>query len=72
MAASRFEEPPLDCPLTAFGGRDDPLVTMAGLEGWRAQTSRRFAVHVLPGGHFFLRTQQAVTDHVFGKSMVLG
>jgi medium-chain acyl-[acyl-carrier-protein] hydrolase len=49
---------PLDCPITAFGGQDDALIPRADLEGWRAQTTRRFALHMLPGDHFFVTTHR--------------
>lgn len=46
-------EEPLSTPLTALGGVDDRLVTRAGLEAWREHTKGTFAMHVLPGGHYF-------------------
>jgi medium-chain acyl-[acyl-carrier-protein] hydrolase len=49
-------EPPLDCPITAFGGLDDEHVNRDSLESWREHTRGAFALHMLPGGHFFLRT----------------
>jgi medium-chain acyl-[acyl-carrier-protein] hydrolase len=49
---------PLDCPLTVFGGDADPLIAAADLEGWRHQTTRRFALHMLPGDHFFVTTNR--------------
>ena len=44
----------LPCPIHAFGGSDDPLVTEDDLYEWRSRTSGEFAVHVLRGGHFYL------------------
>ncbi|HVQ53366.1 MAG TPA: alpha/beta fold hydrolase [Mycobacterium sp.] len=44
----------LPCPIYAFGGSDDPLVTEDDLCEWRPRTSGEFSVHVLPGGHFYL------------------
>lgn len=49
-------EPPLDCAMLAFGGREDPEVTIAQLAHWRVHTSSTFAVRPFPGGHFFFRT----------------
>ncbi len=44
----------LPCPIHAFGGSDDPLVTEDDLYEWRSRTSGEFSVHVLHGGHFYL------------------
>jgi len=53
------DEPPLACPITALGGEDDRFVAPEELSGWRAQTVRRFALELMPGGHFFLTTSAA-------------
>jgi medium-chain acyl-[acyl-carrier-protein] hydrolase len=50
------EEPPLDCPIRAYGGTEDPNVHLAHLEGWAVETTAPFAVHIFPGGHFYLQT----------------
>jgi len=44
----------LPCPIHAFGGDDDPLVSESDLYEWRFRTSGAFSVHVLRGGHFYL------------------
>jgi surfactin synthase thioesterase subunit/glycosyltransferase involved in cell wall biosynthesis len=49
------EDAPLDCPIRAYGGTEDPNITLHHLEGWREQTTASFAVRVFPGGHFYLR-----------------
>ncbi|SDP81169.1 Surfactin synthase thioesterase subunit [Streptomyces sp. cf386] len=49
---------PLPCPLHVMIGDRDPLVTVADAEAWRVHTSARFALHTLPGGHFFVREQK--------------
>jgi medium-chain acyl-[acyl-carrier-protein] hydrolase len=48
------EEPPLECPLTAFGGLSDPKVGREKIMAWNIHTSRSFDTHFFPGGHFFL------------------
>jgi pyochelin biosynthetic protein PchC len=63
--------PPLACPIWALVGEDDPLATESEAAAWRAQTSAGFALHVLPGGHFYLVDQQAavvdlITRLLFG------
>jgi medium-chain acyl-[acyl-carrier-protein] hydrolase len=49
-------EAPLDCPVTAFGGRDDVEVSRADLAAWRAQTRGAFKIRQFAGDHFFLNT----------------
>jgi surfactin synthase thioesterase subunit len=46
--------PPLKCPISAFGGLDDPDVSQADLEAWRTQTSQKFSLHMMEGDHFFI------------------
>jgi medium-chain acyl-[acyl-carrier-protein] hydrolase len=48
------QEPPLDCPILALAGDDDPDVTPAEASAWRDQTTAAFSLRILPGGHFFL------------------
>ncbi|ASU85105.1 thioesterase [Nocardiopsis gilva YIM 90087] len=43
---------PLDIPITAFAGADDPMVTDAGVHEWKRHTAERFHTATLPGGHF--------------------
>lgn len=48
------EEEPLDIPISAFGGLEDPDVGRDHLLAWRAHTRGPFRVRMLAGGHFFL------------------
>ncbi|HEX8139343.1 MAG TPA: thioesterase II family protein [Pyrinomonadaceae bacterium] len=52
------DEPPLDYPITAFGGTEDEQVSRERLEGWREQTRASFTLRLLPGDHFFLHSSQ--------------
>ncbi len=51
-------EPPLACPITVFGGLQDPEVNCEELEAWREQTSTSFSLQMLPGDHFFIHSAQ--------------
>ena len=55
---------PLPVPLTAFCGTHDPTVAPAAMAGWAEHTRGGFALRVLPGDHFFLRTarDELLTD----------
>lgn len=44
----------LACPLTAYGGADDPEFGPGELEGWQRHTACSFRLRTFPGGHFFL------------------
>lgn len=50
---------PLDCPITAFGGQDDPEATRADVRAWCEHTSDAFTLKVFAGDHFFLHSAQA-------------
>lgn len=47
-------EPPLDVPISAYGGERDDEVPPEQIEAWREQTSSRFAFRMFPGDHFFI------------------
>lgn len=51
LDAPPVEPRPLPVPITALGGRDDPLVSRAALLGWAAHTEADFALRLIPGGH---------------------
>ncbi len=62
------DAPPLDCPIFALGGTDDPQVTRAKLQGWQNMTNRAFGVRFFPGGHFYLRDQpRAVVQTILSR-----
>jgi len=52
------DEPPLACPIRAYGGMHDPNVTRAHLEAWGEQTTSGFALRLFPGGHFYLQSNR--------------
>ncbi|MGG3284403.1 thioesterase II family protein [Paenibacillus solani] len=52
------ERPPLPCGITAFGGSADPEVNLHQLQAWKELTASEFNLHMLPGDHFFIHSQQ--------------
>lgn len=48
-------EPPLDIPLSVFGGEQDPLVPAVVLHEWRKQSCTEPVIHMHPGGHLYVR-----------------
>jgi surfactin synthase thioesterase subunit/glycosyltransferase involved in cell wall biosynthesis len=51
-------EPPLDLPIRAYGGVDDPHITEEHLAAWSQETTATFAMRRFPGGHFYLNDQR--------------
>lgn len=45
---------PLSCPVSVFGGRQDPLVPDTALNSWTTLTSNRAVIRVYDGDHFYL------------------
>jgi len=56
------EEPPLDSPIRAFGGRFDTTTTEDDLRAWQSHTSSSFEFEMFHGDHFFIRNNQ---DSIF-------
>ena len=62
---------PLPCPITVFGGMDDPLCTRADLDEWMIHTESSVRVHLLPGGHFFVATARDALLHLLEAALDL-
>lgn len=60
---------PLDIPITAFGGEDDPVATPSEIEPWREQTRGPFALEIFPGGHFFVQTARGPLLQTIGRTL---
>ena len=51
----RFQaSPPLNCPITAFGGHSDPEATRDEIITWSKYTASRFTLKMVEGDHFSL------------------
>jgi medium-chain acyl-[acyl-carrier-protein] hydrolase len=44
----------LECPLTAFGGSQDEMLTEAGMQAWEELTRAEFELKMFEGDHFYL------------------
>jgi medium-chain acyl-[acyl-carrier-protein] hydrolase len=53
-------EEPLDVPITAIGGTDDPKADRGEMEAWREHTRAAFALRMVPGDHFFIHSAPSV------------
>ena len=67
---SYVPEPPLDCPITVFGGLRDHDVGRDVLEPWREQTASHFTLRMLPGGHFFLHSDQSLLLSLLSEELL--
>lgn len=62
-------KPPLECPITAFGGLQDQDVTREQLDGWREYTNSSFVLRMFPGDHFFLHESAPVLLRMIAQEM---
>jgi medium-chain acyl-[acyl-carrier-protein] hydrolase len=62
-------EPPLNVPVTAFGGLADPDVSRESLGGWRAQTTAAFSLRMLSGDHFYLTANEELLLSVLAREL---
>jgi medium-chain acyl-[acyl-carrier-protein] hydrolase len=62
-------EPPLDCPIMAFGGVTDDEETRERIEPWSKQSTRSFSLSMLPGGHFFIHTAEELLVRTLGEEL---
>ena len=62
-------ESPLNCPITAFGGLQDPEVSCEMLEAWQEQTSATFSLQMFFGDHFFIHTAQSLLLQSLNQSL---
>jgi surfactin synthase thioesterase subunit len=51
-------EPPIDCPISVFGGRAD-RITEDELSAWQAHTRHPLDLRLFEGGHFFIQANPA-------------
>ncbi|GLF95629.1 thioesterase II family protein [Streptomyces yaizuensis] len=66
-SSGNVERAPVPVPVHTFAGVDDRLVTVREIREWSAYTTRESENRVLPGGHFFIREQEAVfLEHLTG------
>jgi surfactin synthase thioesterase subunit len=62
-------EPPLRVPIVAFAGTRDPAAPAAGVDHWRAETSRSFKSYMIPGDHFFIQSSQELVASILGAAL---
>ena len=63
------EEAPLACPITAFGGLQDPDISRRCIEAWREQTSATFTLRMFAGNHFFIHTNEMLLLNLLANQL---
>jgi medium-chain acyl-[acyl-carrier-protein] hydrolase len=61
--------PPLNCPISAFGGLRDQEVSREQLKAWREHTNASFALRMFPGDHFFIHTAEQLLLTTISKEL---
>jgi medium-chain acyl-[acyl-carrier-protein] hydrolase len=59
----------LQCPISAFGGINDPEVSYNDLELWQEQTAKGFKTRMLPGDHFYIHHNGPMLAHLIAKDL---
>jgi medium-chain acyl-[acyl-carrier-protein] hydrolase len=62
-------QPPLDCPIAAFGGLRDDDVPRSDLEAWRSYTRASFSLRMFPGDHFFINTDRQLLLQAIAREL---
>jgi len=63
------QEEPLACPISAYGGLQDPDMTRAQIAEWGEQTSASFRISMFPGDHFFIHADEALLLHTMAREL---
>ena len=61
---------PLDCPITALGGWQDPKARCDELAAWHEQTQAGFRLQMFPGDHFYLRSAHDLLLETLAQELV--
>ena len=61
----------LPCPIIAYGGLQDPDVSVEKLQAWQKHTSASCKTRMFPGGHFFVQRQGTEFVNVLRRDVLL-
>ena len=64
------EDQPLDLPVSAFGGLEDPDVSRDDVMAWKEHTRGPFKLRMFPGGHFFLHAARQQLVHAASEDLM--
>lgn len=63
-------EPPLESPITVFGGLEDPETNFDDLAAWQKHTTGSFSIKMFPGDHFFINTVQPMVLEAISQEVL--
>ena len=61
---------PLHCPITVFGGEQDPSAPPDALAAWREHTRGAFAQYMYPGDHFYIHHTWAALSAIIAQALM--
>ena len=66
-----WQDVPLDCPITAFGGLNDTKVSPEAIAAWYQQTKSNFNLKMFPGKHLFLESERGLLLQTISQELML-
>jgi medium-chain acyl-[acyl-carrier-protein] hydrolase len=63
-------EPPLECPMTIYGGLEDHEIEAERLAAWSEMTVGTCMTRMFPGGHFYLNSSRSVFLQTFAGDLL--
>jgi medium-chain acyl-[acyl-carrier-protein] hydrolase len=63
-------EAPMSCPLTIYGGTEDPKVELERLAAWGEMSVGPSNMRMFPGGHFYIVTLQSTFLRTFASDLL--
>lgn len=61
---------PFDCPISVYGGLQDPFIARENLDAWRSQTTNSVVMRFFPGDHFYLNHDQAILLRMLAQELL--
>ena len=64
------QEPPLECPMTIYGGLEDQEAEPGRLAAWSEMTAGTCEIRMFPGGHFYLNSSRSIFLQTFAGDLL--
>ena len=61
---------PLSCPIIALAGTEDAEAPPETIAAWSRETAARSALHLLPGGHFFIQSARVALLRIVASELI--